>query len=65
MRYDGKTEVIIANNDEMAIGAIEALFKYDYNKGDTSKYIPVIGIGGLPETGNTIRLPYYKHTKSQ
>lgn len=113
LRYGDKIEVIIASNDEMAIGALEALQKYGYNKGDISKYIPVIGIGGLPETeelikqgsmigtviqdprdyanavytlgmnialgntplngtnykfdetGNTIRIPYYQHTKSQ
>jgi methyl-galactoside transport system substrate-binding protein len=32
----------------MAIGAIEALQKYGFNKGDNSKYIPVVGVGGSP-----------------
>jgi len=41
-----KIEAIISNNDEMAIGAIEALQNYGFNKGDNSKYIPVIGVGG-------------------
>ena len=45
----GKIEAIIANNDSMAIGAIKALQKYGYNKGDKSKYIPVFGIDGIPE----------------
>jgi methyl-galactoside transport system substrate-binding protein len=44
-----KIEVIISNNDEMAIGAVEALQKYGFNKGGNSRYIPVVGIAGLPE----------------
>lgn len=113
LRHYGKIEAIIANSDGMALGAIEALQEYGFNKGDPSKYIPVIGIGGLSEveefikqgamigtviqdprdyanavyaigmnialgknplngtnyefngTGNTVRIPYYQHTKSQ
>lgn len=42
-------EAIISNNDSMAIGAIEALQKYGFNTGDSSKYIPVVGIGGVSE----------------
>lgn len=40
-----KIEAIISNNDDMAIGAIEALQKYGFNKGGNSKFIPVVGIG--------------------
>ncbi|NOW06708.1 substrate-binding domain-containing protein [Clostridium beijerinckii] len=42
-------EVIISNNDAMAIGAIEALQKYGYNKEDKSNYVSVVGIDVLPE----------------
>ena len=49
LKYNGQVEAIIANNDAMAIGAIEALQKYGYNTGDKSKSIPVVGIDGLPE----------------
>jgi len=49
LKYSGNIEAIIANNDAMAIGAIEALQKYGYNTGDKSKNIPVVGIDGLPE----------------
>ncbi|OOM72730.1 D-galactose-binding periplasmic protein precursor [Clostridium puniceum] len=49
LKYNGQIEAIIANNDAMAIGAIEALQKYGYNTGDKSKSIPVVGIDGLPE----------------
>ena len=37
-------EAVIANNDEMALGAVEALKANDYNKGDPSMYIPVVGV---------------------
>lgn len=49
LRYNGKFDAIISNNDAMAIGAIKALQKYGYNTGDKSKYIPVFGIDGIPE----------------
>lgn len=49
LRYNDKFDVIISNNDAMAIGAIKALQRYGYNKGDKSKYIPVFGIDGIPE----------------
>src|SRR5471030_2123784 len=54
LKYNDKIEAIIANNDEMAIGAIEALQKYGYNKGDKSKDIAVVGIDGLPEAKDLI-----------
>ena len=37
-------EAVIANNDEMALGAVEALKANDYNKGDKDLYIPVVGV---------------------
>ncbi len=37
-------EAVIANNDEMALGAVEALKNNDYNKGEASAYIPVVGV---------------------
>jgi len=51
--YD-KIEAIIANNDAMAIGAIEALQKYGFNKGNSSKYIPVVGVDALPKARELI-----------
>ncbi len=54
LKYDGRIEAIIANNDAMAIGAIEALQKYGYNKGDNSKNIAVVGMDGLPEAKDLV-----------
>ena len=53
--FDGKIEAIISNNDAMAIGAIETLQKYGYNKGDKSKYIPVVGVDAIPEAQELIK----------
>lgn len=50
LKYGDKIEAIIANNDSMALGAIEALQEYGYNTGNNSKYIPVFGMDGLPES---------------
>ncbi len=53
-KYDGKIEAIIANNDDMAIGAINSLQKYGYNKGDELKNIAVVGIDGIQEAEDLI-----------
>ncbi len=39
-----KIEAVLANNDDMALGAIEALKAHGYNKSDKTKYIPVVGV---------------------
>lgn len=68
LNYGGRIEAVVANNDAMAIGAIEALQKYGYNKGDKSKQIAVVGIDAIPAarelikkgfmTGTVIQDPY-------
>ena len=44
--------MIIANNDSMAVGAVDYLNTAGYNLGrehkDKSKYIPVFGVDGIP-----------------
>ncbi|BCZ48771.1 D-galactose-binding periplasmic protein [Clostridium gelidum] len=55
LKYGDKIEVIIANNDAMAIGAIQALQKYGYNKGDKTKTIEIVGIDAIPEAQDLIR----------
>ncbi|CUU50418.1 galactose ABC transporter substrate-binding protein [Clostridium beijerinckii] len=44
-----RIEVIISNNDAMAIGAIETLQKYGYNRGDKNRTIPIVGVDGIPK----------------
>lgn len=55
LRYGNKIEAIIANNDSMAIGAIDALKNYGYFKGNKSSYIPVVGIDAIPEARELIK----------
>lgn len=62
IRYGNKIEVIIANNDAMAIGAVKALQKCGYNKGQDTKNIPVVGIDGLPEAEEFINRGYMAGT---
>lgn len=49
-----KIEVIISNNDEMALGAIAALKNIGYNTGDDEKYIPVFGVDATEEAVDLI-----------
>jgi len=55
LRYGPKIEVIISNNDAMAIGAIEALQKYGYNTGNKLKNVTILGIDALPEAQDLIK----------
>lgn len=55
LKHGNKIEAIIANNDAMAVGAVEALQKYGYNKGDKAKIIPVVGIDGMPTAKDFIQ----------
>jgi len=54
LKYGNKIEAIISNNDAMAIGAVEALQKYGYNKGNMETTIPVVGIDGMLNAKNLI-----------
>jgi methyl-galactoside transport system substrate-binding protein len=57
-KYDGQIEVIISNDDTMAVGAIKLLQEYGYNKGDKSKTIPVIGVDVTPAAQELIEKQY-------
>lgn len=61
----GKIEAIIANNDAMAIGAIEALQEYGYNQGDKSKEIVVVGIDAIPTARELIKKGFMTGTVIQ
>jgi methyl-galactoside transport system substrate-binding protein len=65
LKYDGEIEAITSNNDAMAIGAVASLQKYGYNKGDNSKYIPIVGIDGLKEAKDLIAKGMMTGTVSQ
>ncbi|MDR3597457.1 galactose ABC transporter substrate-binding protein [Clostridium sp.] len=54
LKYGTQIEVIIANDDTMAIGAIKALQEYGYNKGDKSQTIPIVGVDVTPEAKELI-----------
>lgn len=55
LRYGTGMEAILANNDEMAIGSVEALQKYGYNLGDKKKTIVVVGIDAIPKAQELIK----------
>jgi methyl-galactoside transport system substrate-binding protein len=67
-QWGNKIEVVISNNDSMAIGAIEALQEQGYNKGDKTKMIPIVGVDAIPAaqelikegimTGSVLQDPY-------
>jgi len=55
LQFGNKIEVIISNNDSMAIGAIKTLQEYGYNNGDKAKTIPVVGVDVIPEAQELIK----------
>lgn len=65
LKYGNRIEAIISNNDAMAIGAIEALQKQGYNKGDNSSYIPVVGVDAIPEARELIKKGFMTGTVIQ
>ena len=42
-------EGVLANNDGMAMGAVQAALNNDYNTGDPEKFLPVVGIDATLE----------------
>jgi len=55
LKYGNGIEVIIANDDTMAEGAIDALQMYGYNKGDKTPTIAVVGVDALEPVQELIR----------
>ena len=51
---DNMVELVIANNDEMALGAISALQSAGYNLGNDSTTIPVFGVDATDAAKNAI-----------
>ena len=65
LKYGNTIEAIIANNDAMALGAIDALQVYGYNKGDKAKTIPVVGVDAIPEAKDFIKKGFMTGTVVQ
>jgi methyl-galactoside transport system substrate-binding protein len=42
-------EGVLANNDGMAMGAVQAALNNDYNTGDPNKFMPIVGIDATVE----------------
>ncbi|MFA7636214.1 MAG: galactose ABC transporter substrate-binding protein [Monoglobales bacterium] len=64
-KYGNKIECVIANNDGMAQGAIAALQAAGYNKGDESKFIPVVGVDATDAAKELISKKYMSGTVVQ
>ena len=55
-KYGDKLEYIFCNNDAMALGALQSIQALGYNKeGDTTKYIPIVGVDAIPDMINEIK----------
>ncbi|MFL0248127.1 galactose/glucose ABC transporter substrate-binding protein MglB [Candidatus Clostridium stratigraminis] len=52
-RNNGKIEMVIANNDAMALGAVASLEKVGYFNG--SKFMPVVGVDAIPNALTAIK----------
>ncbi|MDR1481166.1 MAG: galactose ABC transporter substrate-binding protein, partial [Synergistaceae bacterium] len=52
---EGKIELVIANNDSMAMGTIAALSNIGYNVEGGSKFIPVIGVDATDQAVDAIQ----------
>ena len=64
-KFGNKIEFVIANNDGMAQGAIAALQAAGFNKGDESKYIPVVGVDATDAAKELISKKYMSGTVLQ
>ncbi|MDR2487999.1 MAG: galactose ABC transporter substrate-binding protein [Desulfovibrio sp.] len=55
--YGEQVELILSNNDSMALGVIRALQAFGYNRenGPQDKYIPVIGVDAIPQAVEAIQ----------
>jgi len=51
---DGSIELIIANNDDQALGAVESLQDLGYNSTDKAKFIPVFGVDATSDAKTAI-----------
>ena len=64
-KYGDKIEFVVANNDGMAQGAIAALQAANYNKGDSERFIPVVGVDATDAAKELISKKYMTGTVIQ
>lgn len=62
---EGKIELVIANNDSMAMGAIAALSNVGYNIQGGSKFIPVVGVDATEQAVDAINKGIMQATVKQ
>lgn len=53
--YGSAVELILSNNDAMALGALHALQERGFNTGDPEKFIPLIGVDAIPAATEAIQ----------
>lgn len=54
--HQGKIELVVANNDAMALGAIQALNEVGFNTGNMDdNFIPVVGVDATPQAIEAIK----------
>lgn len=64
-KFGDQIEFVVANNDGMAQGAISALQAANYNKGDESRFIPVVGVDATDAAKELIGKKYMTGTVVQ
>lgn len=55
-------DAVICFDDELALGAVNALQKHDHNRGIDNLYVPVIGLGGSDEALEQIQQRHFYGT---
>jgi methyl-galactoside transport system substrate-binding protein len=53
--FGGRIEAVFSNNDDMALGAIDALQEAGMNLGDPAKSVMVLGVDATPEAVASVR----------
>ncbi len=64
-KFGDKIEFVISNNDAMAQGAISALQAVGYNKDNSDKFIPVVGVDATDAAKDLIKKGYMTATVLQ
>lgn len=54
-KYRDDIELVLSNNDAMALGAIAALNEYGFNLEGGDKFIPVVGVDATPQAVEAIK----------